>query len=627
MQSDKKTHLLFIFIIVVLAVIVYANTLRNGFVYDDSWEIVDNNWIRHFSSLFSECHRYRLTETFTLFVDYKLWGLNPSGFHLTSLLFHILTSVAVYALVYSILKEKWSAFFTGFLFVTYPVHTEAVSIISHRQEILAMLFMLLGLIFYIKQKGRTSHWSLAISMIFFACALGAKEAAFIFPFLLLLYDLYFDKTRIKFKHYLPYILLLGLFLIVFSIPSPRWNFKISGFDTVSFGHSLSGNRPYYSIILTQLKGFSQYIKLSIFPHPLNIDYYFPVYTSLFQDSIYLSLLLLLLIIFLCIITYQKYKIISFGIAWFLINLLPVSNILPKTFFVAERYLYIPSFGFCLILAWILAKGLNKKRTRIISIVVLGLIIIFYSIRAIQRNFDFKSDYTLWSQTIKDNPKSVHGHNNVGIGLLESGKTEQAIKEFELAIQLAPTFAKPYYNLGIVCEKLGNYEKAIDNLNTSLKLDVNLAESHAALGTIYQKLGKYDLVIENLEKAVLDSKLSDDASLHYTLGTGYRDAGRYDKAQNQFKKAINLYPKYGEAHNDLGIELGRIGQYDEAIKELTAAISLISNPAQAYYNLATVYIKKGEYQNAINALKNCLKTWTGDKTTIRKMINELIKENA
>jgi tetratricopeptide (TPR) repeat protein len=619
---NRRTHLIFILIIIAIAFVIYFNTLKNGFVYDDKLEVIDNLWIRSFKDLFSECHRYRLTETISLFTDYKIWGLKPFGFHLTSLMFHILTSVAVYALTYSILKEKWTAFFTGLLFATHPIHTEAVSIISHRQEILAMLFMLLGLIFYIKQKTDKNYWSLVISLIFFGFALGAKEVAFIFPLLLLLYDLYFSKEKVTFKYYLSYLVLLAVFLLLFSIPSPRWNFRISGFDTVSFGHSLSGNRPYFSILITQLKAFALYVKLLIFPRPLNIDYYFPSYTSLFQDGILVSLLLLLFIIFLCIITYRKYKIISFGIAWFLINLLPVSNILPKTFFLAERYLYIPSFGFCLILGWLFANGVAKKSTRIISILIFVLILTLYSAKTIQRNYDYKSEYTLWSTTLKNNPKSVQGHNNVGIGLLESGKTEQAIKEFEATIQLAPTFTKPYYNLGISYYQLNNYEKAIENLETSIKLEAKSAESYAALGTIYQKLGQYDLAVENLEIAIKDCQLRDDPSLHYTLGTAYRDIRRYDDAIAQFKKTIELKADFGEAHNDLGIEYGRKGRYDDAIKEFELAIRWLKEPAQTYYNLALTYSNKQDYQNAVKALENCLKYWQGDKTIIQKMINEL-----
>jgi len=630
MRTNNRTHLLFILIIVVLTIIVYANTLKNGFVYDDAWEIVNNNWVKNFQEIFSSCHRYRLTEIFTLFTDYKIWGLNPFGFHLTNLLLHSLTSVAVFLLAYSILHKKWASFIIATLFAVHPIHTEAVSIISHRQEILVMLFIALGLIFFIKQKTSNNYFPLAISCLFFALALGAKEVAFIFPFLLLLYDLYFENKKPKIKYYIPYLAVLGLFLILFSIPSPRWNFKISGFDTVSFGHALSGNRTYASILLTQLKGFTRYVKLLFFPHPLSIDYYFPTYTSIFQDRLILSLLLLLFVVFLAVITYRRYKVISFGIAWFLINLLPVSNILPKTYFVAERYLYIPSFGFCLLLGWILAEGLSKKKTKIISAIIFGLIITFYSIKTVQRNFDFRSEYTLWSETLKRNPKSVHGYNNVGVGFLEKGDVKEAIKNFESAIELAPTFTKTYYNLGIALYEAGDYVKAVENLKTSISLDPKSGESYAALGTVYQKMGQSFLAISNFRTAIQDYGLKQDASLHYSLGIAYRDVGRVDDAIGEFRKAISLNPKLSEVHNDLGIEYGKKGLYDEAIREFEIAVNPIINSPQIYYNLGFAYTKKGEYNKAVQSFQNSIKYCSKDTiyiNNVQRIIKDLQKKNA
>lgn len=629
-MSSIRTHLLFILIIIAISFIVYFNTLKNGFVYDDSWEIVNNNWIQNFSNLFSSCHRYRLTETVTQYADYKIWGLKPFGFHLTNLLLNTLASISVYFLVSTMFRKKLLAFITATLFAVHPIHTEAVSIVSNRQEILAMLFMLLGLIFYIKQKNAKSHWPLILSVIFFGISLSAKEVAFAFPILLILYDLYFERNNIKLKNYIPYIVLLGLFLVLFSLPSPRWNFKISGYDAVSFGHALSGNRTYTSILLTQLKGFAQYVKLLVFPYRLNIDYYFPMYNSIFQDGLLFYLMLFLLVVVLAIITFRRYRIISFGLAWFLISLLPVLNILPKTYFVAERYLYIPSMGFCLILGWLLSEWYTRKTTRVILGFVLVIILIFYSFATIKRNFDFRSEYTLWSATLKNNPKSVFGHNNVGAGLLESGKTQEAIKEFETAKQLTPTFAKPYYNLGVAYCKTGDNKKAVENLKTAIRLDPKSAESYAALGTVFQSIGLFDSAVANFEIAVQDCNLAQDASLHYSLGVAYRGVGKNEKAIIEFKRAIMLNPKLSEAHNDLGIELARESLYNEAIKEFNIALTSSIQPSQIYYNLGLAYMNKGEYNKAIQNFQNLLKYQSRDTINIKriqKLIENLKTKNA
>ncbi|MEO0093260.1 MAG: tetratricopeptide repeat protein [candidate division WOR-3 bacterium] len=594
---------LFISIIVLLSIIIYANTLWNGFVYDDMDEIVNNQWIKQLKNLFSPCHRYRITETITLWSDYQLWGLSPSGYHLTSLLFHILVSVGIYLLANLILKSPLPSFFTGLLFATHPVHTEAVSVISHRQELLAMLFMIISLILYIKgrQTALTSQrFIIFLSLVVYFLAMAAKEIAIILPIIIFLYDLYFSQNAQRFRMsnirwYLLYPLVFGLFFL-FSITGPRWRFRYPGFNVVSLGHSLAGGRSYGSILLSQLKGFLEYLRLLVYPKRLLIDYYFPIQPSFQLNSLF-PLLLLIGLIALMIILYRHNKIISFGLAWFFINLLPVANIIPKTFFVAERYLYVPSFGFCLILGYCLWQLITKKSLSVLGIILFGVILTGYSIRTIRRNFDFKSEYTLWSKTIKDNPMSATGYNNLGVALLNSGAIEASIENFKKATELVPNFAKPYFNLGVAYLNSGCYPEAVENLTKAIRFDPKSFESYIALGTAYQKLGDHRLAIETFQKALI---LKEDVKLYYALGISFREIEQFDDALFAFKRAVALNPDFGEAHNDLGIEYGRKGLYNEAIREFNLAITKLSNPALAYHNLGLVYQKKGEPEKAKEA---------------------------
>jgi tetratricopeptide (TPR) repeat protein len=610
-------HWLFLLVIVILSIVIYSNTRQNGFVYDDMGEIVNNQWVRQLKNLFSPCHRYRITETFTFYIDYKLWGLSPFGYHFTNLLFHVLVSISVYFLANLILKNPLPSFFTGSLFAPHPVHTEAISVVSHRQELLAMLFLIISLILYIKAreahrlsgaKRKTIWIFIFLSLIFYFFATAAKEVALILPVILFLYDSYFQKDplirnwkseiRNSAKWYIPYLLFAGLF-VLFSISGPRWRFNYPGLNVVSLGHSLSGGRAYSSILLTQLRGFSEYIRLLFFPNRLCIDYYFPTYKSIFLPNILFSLALLLVIVALPVILFKRYKFISFGIAWFLINLLPVSNIIPKTFFVAERYLYIPSFGFCLAIGFVFWRMIIRKSLRIFGIILFGLVIILYSVRTIVRNSDLKSEHTLWSKTLKDNPMSVPGYANLGAAFLNSGKLGESLNEFRKAIELSPAYAKPYYNLGIAYLKLGRYQEAIDNLVTSIRLDPNSAENYIALGSAYQRTDKHAEAIVEFENAL---RIKEDANLHHALGISYRNLYRYDEAIKELRRAIALNPNFGEAHNDLGVEYGRKGLYDEAIREFNVAIAKMSNPAQAYHNLGLAYQKKGEPDKTIEAFQ-------------------------
>jgi protein O-mannosyl-transferase len=607
-----SNHWLFLTVIILLSLIIYANTLWNGFVYDDMGEIVNNQWVKQFNSIIEPCHRYRITETSTFYLNYKLGGPAPSGFHLTNLLFHILVSVSVYFLAWVLLKKPLPAFFVGAIFATHPVHTEAVSIISNRQELLTMLFLLLALILYVKVReaesvGKTRRprtWIFfGLSLIFYFLATAAKEVAIILPVLLFLFDFYFlgnSKLGIRnsLKWYIPYLIMAGLF-VLFSITGPRWHFRYPGLNVVSLGHSLSAGRSYASILITQLRGFSEYLRLLFYPNQLSADYYFPIYQSIIKPNIIFALFLLVSSLVLTIILFKRNRIISFGLAWFLINLLPVANILPKTFFVAERYLYIPSFGFCLAIGFLFWQMINRKSLRIPGVILFSLVIMFYSVRTMVRNSDLKSEQTLWSKTLIVNPMSVPGHANLGAVLLNSGRFEESIKESKKAIALNPSYVKPYYNLGIALMKSECYQGAINNLQIAVRLEPASVENHTALGATYQAIGNHSAAIKEFK---ISLTTNGNPELHHALGISYRETGEYDEAIKEFRQAIALNPNLGEAYNDLGVEYGRKGLYDEAIKEFNEAISRMTNPAQAYHNLGLAYQKKGEPEKAAEAFR-------------------------
>jgi protein O-mannosyl-transferase len=606
------SHWLFISIIVLLSLIIYANTLWNGFVYDDMDEIVNNQWVKQFNSIIEPCHRYRITETSTFYLNYKLGGPAASGFHLTNLLFHVLVSVSVYFLAGLLLKNQLPAFLVGALFATHPVHTEAVSIISNRQELLTMLFLLLSLILYIKVReseslGKTQRGRIwiffGLSLIFYFLATAAKEVAIILPLLIFLNDFYFLGNwklgiRSSLKWYIPYLIIAGLF-VLFSISGPRWHFSYPGLNVVSLGHSLSAGRSYASILITQLRGFSEYLRLLFYPGRLSADYYFPIYQSIIKPNILFAIFLLVSSLVFTVTLFKRHKIISYGLAWFLINLLPVANILPKTFFVAERYLYIPSFGFCLAIGFVFGQMIIRKPLRIPGIILFGLVIMLYSVRTMVRNTDLKSELTLWSKTLMVNPMSVPAHANLGAALLSLGRFEESINESKKAVELNPSYTKPYYNLGIALLKLERYLEAIDNISSVIRSDPKSYESHIALGSAHQKLGNHSEAIKEFKIALT---FNGDANLHQALGISYRETSEYDEAIEEFRRAIAINPNLGEAHNDLGVEYGRKGLYDEAIKEFNEAIAKMVNPAQAYHNLGLAYQKKGEPDKAKEAFQ-------------------------
>jgi tetratricopeptide (TPR) repeat protein len=192
------------------------------------------------------------------------------------------------------------------------------------------------------------------------------------------------------------------------------------------------------------KAFAIYLRLLVLPCNLCVEH-----TVLFPDSIFdvptiISILIFVTLFFIMIkIRNSKYKLFSLGIAWFFINFLPVSNLVPANYIVAERYMYVPSLGFCLILAYALLLLVKPDKWRYLF---LAVIISIYCGLAIFRNAEWRDEYTLWSKTVRQSPNSVIARNNLGTEYVKMGKYDKAISEYEKAFQIYPKFENAYFNL-------------------------------------------------------------------------------------------------------------------------------------------------------------------------------------
>lgn len=279
------------------------------------------------------------------------------------------------------------------------------------------------------------------------------------PVMLILYDLYFtkeDRRRFLKKngwYYIPYglaIIMFGLYLFLVVFP-------------VSSG-SVNLSYHYLANFYTALKAFLIYILLLFFPINLNADHVLPLSVSLFEWKVLISLASLILFLILAVRIYRISKAVSFGMAWFFITLLPLSNLLflLAPHFVAERYLYLPSVGFCLIIAIVIDNIMDVEKILLfnqplkkIAVYVLTIILGAYSGLTIDRNLDWRSEYTLWSKTVRQSPDSSRAHNNLGGVYMNKGLLDEALKEYQEAIELAPWDQKFHYNAGNVYALLGS----------------------------------------------------------------------------------------------------------------------------------------------------------------------------
>ncbi len=564
-------QLLPVALLVLLCLIVYHNSLSNGFVFDDFGAIVENKYLKQpgqfLSSLFTQSYfkiagleaSYRPVATLSYFLIYTIAELDPFYYHLASLLLHTLNAVLVYWLASLILKDQLGALIAGLLFASHPALSEAVNCIDFNDDPLAALFFLLSLIFYIRLKARyvaSNIRGYSLALFFYFLGLLSKEMAITLPAIILLYDFVLregQQDRITIKHLLNTlkkrawfysgfvaVSLFYLFIRFFILSNPGGYLK--------FTHGSLVER----IIYLPDHIFS-FIKLAIFPLNLTADYVFSYPNSFFNGSNLIGFTGVMGLAGLSFLIYRYSKAAFFGIGWFLLTLIPVSNLIEIYNPFAERYLYIPLIGFCLVVPTVIEAVARKwfarptaatVATLIPTLAILGL----YATATLTRNPDWRNNFVLWSKTVQSSPGSLVAHGGLGMAYLKRGLLTEAQQEFETAIKLYPNHAKSYYNLGLVYHQKGNLKKAMENFSRSVTINPDLMRAHYNLATLYAKQGSMDLAIRHYVKVIeLDPEVIE---AHYNLGLAYAMQGKLKRALSEWQKVLQLNPRHRSAANNI-----------------------------------------------------------------------------
>ncbi len=584
-----------IVLIFLVSLIIYSNSLAGQFVWDDEYFIVKNRFIRsvsNFPLFFTYSPTialgglskdiYRPLVTLSYAVDYSLWGLNSFGYHLTNVIIHSLNGMLLFLLLYLIFDKISLAFFTSLLFISHPIETETVSWISGRSNLLFLLFYLLSLFFYIKFSKRHKKNFYIISLISFALSLFSKEMAISLPLILVTYDIHFSKSE-NFKKrvlkYIPYFLLMLFYLII----------RTSLLKRIS-QMGWWGDSPYYTI-LTMSKVTIDYIKILFWPKQLCANYFVPISVSPVETKVFLSLVFLIFL-FICLpFIFKRSKKTSFGIWWFFTTMLPVSNIIPLKALMAERFLYLPSIGLCMILAFFI-DWLNKeigflnRKGIFIAVPLTVIIILGYSVRTFIRNEDWKDTLTISKRTIEANPLNAWALTSFGGYLLEEEKYTEAIKNLKKAILISKDYARAHESLGGCYLKLGRYEDAIQEFKETLRLSPDEIDARNSMGVSYAQLKKYDeaedafRTVLRIEPTYFDSYLN-LAKLYEMKGDYANALALYEKLISNTKVKLHIaiaYMRIGDSYVNMGLKDKARIYYQKVIDMRRREVAILKNLA-------------------------------------------------
>jgi tetratricopeptide (TPR) repeat protein len=491
-------------ILIILAFIsaVYFNALSNGFVWVDQYQIVDKGLIiensRGLIKAFTtnidyqfkfddKGDYYRPLVNMSFSADYFFWKLNAFGYHLTSILLHLLSTLLLYKIFVFLLKDKLSALLGSLLFAVHPVLPASVTWISGRADPLCALFFLSSFYLYIKagdktpkSRGDSLYWA---ALVFFLFALLSKEMAITLPVIISVYWYFFERFASEPKTGSVKSQRARLFYIALFYAVAVFYIVMRARITHGVGAGLPlfrGN--FYPTALSMAKVICDYLGLLVLPLTLTISDAARVYTSISHPQVILSLVSIALLLAVAVLDRKKYKEAAFAILWFFIALFPISNIIPAKHFRAERFLYIPYIGLFLLLAAGLNYLLKIERYRR-SVAACGLLLIFvFSCRTIWRNMDFKDDATLFTRTIRTSPYCNEAHLVFANLNLKENNLSLAIREYQIALDPNPGYFtyKSYYeahnNLGLALARSGRLDRAIDEFKEAHKVCPDCTEA-------------------------------------------------------------------------------------------------------------------------------------------------------
>ena len=585
MFSRKQLALLFIGAITI-SFLLYGNTFKNEFVWDDAFytireELSDS---RHLLKLWFEPvlpdttanGLYRPLTVFSYSLNLIIGGKNPFGFHLVSVILNGIASFLVLLLISRLFKNKSLAIFGALFFAFLPIHTEAAAFMKARDDILSAIFAILSwLIFFRATTGGDRlrfGWLLGSAFLFFL-GLLSKEFVVIAPVLFLLVYRIQNPTLLR-KRFLRnallsmfcYGILFFIYLGMRYIALPQMSF---GNDDISpISNVLIMPAPWMRI-LTAFKVVYIYISKLFVPINLSASYHFKAVT-LVGNLLYswrgmLGLLFLGILLGLVLWKRTRARPLGIGALTFLILYFPISQFLfVGGDIVGERWMYFPSLGMAIITGWLFSSILERKK--IIALILFISVLGFYTSIIIPRNRIWKDSLSLFSSMIKDAPKSVKGYSNLAQYYLEHENIVKAQELVERGFAISNQEPNLYVVAGAIAYQRGDYEKAESLLIEALSRDTFSTPALLNLPRVYFAEQKYEEAFSVFEDFI--SKLPSstvkfqDRLLYATI---LAKLGRYEESLVYIQTDLASNLDQVDVRKLIAGDYYRLGKKEEALK--------------------------------------------------------------
>jgi Flp pilus assembly protein TadD len=618
--KDVPRHqTLLLFLLAVIIILIYTQTLTAPYIFDDIQNIRDNPHIRvpflSFKNLawagFQSPLANRPVANISFALNYYFHGYNLVGFHVVNILIHIASGIFLFFLTKVTIRTPalrtqyaefgWIPFFTAFIWLVHPLQTQSVTYIVQRMNSLAAMFYVLSILLYAKFRlstGRRAKWTfLGGCVLTGMLAFGTKEITATLPGFIILYEWYFFQgLSWQWAKRRMYVLIgLGVFITLISLVY---------FGNEHFARILNdyNSRDFTLVqrVLTQFRVVILYISLLLWPQPLrlSLDHDFALSYSLTNPiTTLLSMTIIIVLILLAILLAKRDPLISFCILWFFGNLVIESSIIALEL-VFEHRNYLPSMLAILLLVALVFRYLRPAWLGVVALCVMGTL---FTVWTFERNKDWSDELSLYRDCVEKAPGKARPYNNLGAVLLRDGSLAEAVEQFKSALKIKPDFADAHYNLGYALSRQGNLESGIYHLGETLRLDPKNFKALNNMGVSLALQGRYGEAANYFEAALKQNPR--DADVHNNLAIALKNLGNPDAAAKHFDRVLALNPRHADAHNNFGLLLKENGQIDAARLHFTRALEIKPDFEAARRNLENMEESEVGSRNAEVGIRN------------------------
>jgi len=566
----------------------------------------------------------------TLGFDYVLWGMNPFGYHLTSLLLHAANTIAVYLLALQLLRAvsrhpqsmtpalRFGAASAALLFALHPLRAEPVAWVTERRELLCSFFYLSAVLAYLRAwQARRGDGALerrwySVSVGLFGLAVFSKAMAITLPFVLLILDVYplgrlgsgagqySGRTLVRvYAEKIPFVM-LSLTAGAIALFAYARIENLTPVDKVGWIDRLA---------LSTLS-LAFYLAKMVFPVHLSPIYERPETLDPLTWPLMVAGAAVLAVTGLAIALRGRCPALLAVWTAYILMLLPVAGIVQHGHhFAADRYTYLPMIGWALLAGgglWAILPSTHGRATRragalATALVIAGLIALAVLTR--HQVLIWQDSAALWTHALTVQQSSI-AHSNFGRVLALQGDFDEAAKHFREAIRIKPAYAMAHNNLGLALAHQGQLNEATREYEEAIRLKPRYADPHYNLGLTLAAQGKLSEAVTQYRQAL--ELRPDNAPAHHSMAVALGDLGQWPEALDHFRDAVRINPDSPDAHNSLGVALARGGNLPDATRHFREAVRLRSDDSRAHNNLGIALAQQGQLPEATLHFREALR---------------------